>query len=365
MRKFVVYLLAATLVLTGAGCSGSNSFKEIDQATQEGLLALLQSAALGGRGEYIIQLGQETGEGFLKEISGSIEGLAAAEVVSLNFYEGKLAEIGRGNLAPDGKWGPLPTVSGDRAFLVLEGKTLRAYHVSTARYAGILTAGAVYSDFLINPRDTGLVALALVQGGKLQEAADLLAGLQNIHPLRSGLPAKADIFGYSSQESIDIAATAWAGYAAAVLAGAASDNPDLWREAKAYASYLETATPPADREALLAGWLLFFELSKKETEYTAKAQEWQPVQKEGYDPYQGLHLLLTKGNLKKYVDTDYSPATEAERWIHYSLLAAIKALPKELVLAVEDVPGGKAVVEDGKISLGATSWMFIALMGGL
>lgn len=366
MRKLLVLLLTAALILSGVGCSGrGDNFKEVDDATREGLISLLHSAAQGGCGEYLINVDGEIEAGSVGDFSGSVSGNPpAAEIVSISFLEDKLIEVSREEISSEGSWGPLTMLYGPKAFVLLEGEVMKGYYIPGARFAAVLVSAAAYSDFLVNPRDTGLVALALIHSGKLQAAADLLAGLQTIHPLLSGLPAKADIFGRPRGDAVDYAATAWAGYAAAVLAGQ-TNNSDLWDEAIAYASYLEAITAPEDNEARLAGWLLFTELGKKNSDYAGLAKKWQLEPGETYNPLVGTWMLLAKGKIKKYVDFDYVPVSETDKWIHYNLLAALNKLPAELNLAVKDVPGGKAVVEDGKLSLQATSWMLIALSGGL
>jgi len=365
VKKIVVFLLVSALVCSMAGCSHEEAFLEVDAATREDLLKFLLSAALGGSGEYLVNVEGEIGAGSVGNVSGSVSAnLAAAEIVSISFLEDKLIEVSRAEVASDGKWGPLPMLYGPKAFVLLEGEVMKGYYLPGQRFAAVLDSAATYSDFIVNPRDTGLVALALIHGGKLQDAANLLAGLQTIHPLLSGLPAQADIFGRPQGEEVDYAATAWAGYAAAALA-AASDNPDLWNEAQAYASYLKDMEPPADNETRLAGWLLFSELSRKSPDYADLTKKWQLELGEEYDPLVGTYLLLSGGKLKKYVDLNYTPHSQTEKWIHYNLLAVLNKLPAELDLAVSDVTGGKAVVEDGKISLQATSWMVIALQGEL
>jgi hypothetical protein len=367
LRKLVVLLLVSALIISGVGCSGSgDNFKEVDDVTREGLIALLQAAALGGCGEYAINVDVEIGAGSVGDVTGSVSGnLAEAEIVSISFLEDKLIEVSRGEISPEGKWGPLTMLYGPKAFVMLEGEAMKGYYIPGPRFAAVLVSAGAYSDFLVNPRDTGLVALALIHGGKLQEAADLLAGLQTIHPLLSGLPAKADIFGRPQGDAVDYAATAWAGYAAAVLAKAASDNPDLWNEARAYASYLEAIAVPEDNETRLAGWLLFTELSRKSPDSAGLAEKWQLEPGETYDPLVGTWMLLSGRKIKKYVDFNYVPVSQTDKWIHYNLLAFLNKLPAEPDLAVSDVFGGKAVTENGEISLQATSWMLIALQGGL
>ena len=365
MKKLTVLLLAITLVL-GAGCVGGDTFKAVDAATREDLLAFLATAALGGRGENTIIVDGEISSDIVSEVSGHISGSAdGAEMVSLGFYDGKVVEVARCDVSAEGKWGPLTLVNGPKALVLLKGEETMGYYVDQPRFAADLTAGLKYAGYRVNPLDTGLVALALVKGGKLQEAADLLAGLQRIHRLHSGLPVRVDVFGNALGEEVDYTATAWAGYAAAVLARTASDNADIWNEAKAYASYLEGIDPPPVAETRLGGWLLFTELSKKESAYGQLADKWQPEAGEEYDPLVGTWMLLAKGKAKDYADPDYQPVSATDRWIHYNLLAALKKVPVELDLATAEVPGGRAVIEEGRASLQATSWMVIALMGGL
>lgn len=367
LRKLFVLLLVLSLFFPLMGCSHNNHF-EVDSATQEGLLSFLQSAALGGRGDYSLNIDGPVGVNNVGAVSGSVSGSGnpvAAVIVSFNFLEDKLIEVSRGEIDADGKWGPLTMLYGPKAFALLQEDVLKGYYIPGPKFAAVLDSAAAYTDFLVNPRDSGLVALALVHSGKLQEAADLLAGLQTIHPLLSGLPATVDIFGRSQGETVDYAATAWAGYAAAVLAKAASNHPDILNQAKAYASYLDAITPPDDNETRLAGWLLFSELSRINPDYVELAEKWQLKPGEEYNPLVGTWMLLSGGKIKRYVDLDYVPVSQVDRWIHLNLLAALNKLPAELDLALSDVPGGKAIIEDGKISLQATSWMLIALEGKL
>lgn len=366
MRKRVVLLLVSALSLSFMGCSHKSISFKVDTATQEGLLSFLQSAALGGRGDYALNIDEPVGVSDVGAVSGSVNGNPAdAVMVSLSFLEDNIIEVSRGQIDTDGKWGPLAMLYGPKALVLFQEDGLKGYYIPGHKFAAVLDNAAAYSDFLVNPRDSGLVALALVHAGKLQEAADLLAGLQTIHPPLSGLPATVDILGRSQGGTVDYAATAWAGYAAAVLAKAASDHPDILNEAKAYASYLKAIALPDDNETRLAGWLLFSELSRINPDYAELAEKWQLEPGEQYDPMVGTWMLLSGGKIKRYVDFDYMPDSQADRWIHLNLLAALNKLPAELDLALSDVPGGKAILENGKISLQATSWMLIALEGKL
>ena len=119
------------------------------------------------------------------------------------------------------------------------------------------------------------------------------------------------------------------------------------------------------KPAWRAGWLLFRELSVKNPDSAGLAEKWQLEPGETYDPLVGTWMLLSGRKIKKYVDLNYVPVSQTDKWIHYNLLAALNKLPAEPDLAVSDVPGGKAVTENGEISLQATSWMLIALQGGL
>lgn len=361
-KKFITCLLVMLMVLSGLGCSNGDKFKEVDEKTRKELLSLLETAALGGRGEYIIAI---DGEAELGEVTGTITSSPGdCDILSISFFEGKYIEVQRSQVTPEGKWGPLVLVSEPRALVLLKGKELKGYNITKPRYAAMLTGGTSYSDFLVDPKETGLVALALIYGEKYQEAADLLAGLQLIHPLYSGLPEDADIFGGSLTEEVDYTATAWVGYATAVLASL-TDNSDIWREANQYASYLEGISVPNNVETMVGGWLFFNELAKKDSSFSATADKWQPQLSDNYDPLIGLALKVSQSKITTYVDTAYTPKSAADRWIHYSLLASIGKLPSNLDLSLQGVPGGVAVIEDGKISLSASSWMFIALQGGL
>lgn len=356
-------------MISVTGCAGKGEqFQEVDQETRHALLDFLQAAALGGQGKCKITTDEEVGESSVGSISGSVSGsYTAAEIVSISFLDDKILEVNRTEVTPDGKWGPLTMLYGPKAFLMVDGDELLGYVLYDARFAAILRCVPSYADFRVDPLDTGIVALALIYSGKGQEAANLLAKLQTIHPTFSGLPANGDIFGFSVDAAVDYRGTAWTGYAAAVLAEA-SNHPDLWREAKAYASYLEGQPVADDVETRLGGWLLFSKLSKKYPDYTALADKWQLEPLAEYNPFLGTYLLMSGvkiREIKEYVDADYMPVSERDKWIHFSLLAAIDNLPAEVDVAVESVPGGMAVIEDGKISLQATGWMMIALQGGL
>jgi len=356
-------------MISVTGCANKgDQFQEVDQATREALLDFLQQAALGGQGKCKITTDEEVGESSVGSISGSVSGnYTAAEIVSISFLDDKILEVSRTEVTPDGKWGPLTMLYGPKAFLMVEGDELRGYSLHDARFAAVLSSASSYADFRIDPLDTGIVALALIYSGKGQEAANLLAKLQSIHPIYSGLPANGDVFGVSYDPAVDYCATAWTGYAAAVLAEA-SEHPDLWREAKSYASYLEELAVPAEAETRLGGWLLFSKLSKEYPDYAALADMWQLEPGGEYNPLLGTYMLMSgvkEREVKKYVDKEYVPVSETDKWIHYSLLAALDYLPAQVDVAVESVPGGMAVLEEGKISLQATGWMMIALQGGL
>lgn len=361
-KRLIVALLVLAMVLPGFGCSHGDSFGAVDEKTRAGLLDLLESAALGGKGDHTVAI---AGAAELGQVTGTIDKpLTDCEALSVSIFEGKYIEVERIEVAPEGNWGPLLLVNEPWAIILLKDEELKGYSLSKPRYAAVLTGGTSYSDFLVDPRDTGLVALALTYSEKYQEAANLLAGLQSIHPQFSGLPKETDIFGGSLSEEVDYTATAWVGYATSVLARI-TDNPDIWHETKKYASYLEVIPVPEDIETLVAGSLLFFELAKKDPAYSAIAEKWQPAAGDSYNPLIGLWLEISQGKAKDYVDTAYNPESAVDRWVHYSLLAASGKLPADLDLSVESVPGGIAVTDGGKISLSATSWMVIALGGGL
>lgn len=362
-RLGISIILVVLLVFSAIGCGGEKL--AVNDETKAGLVDLLLVAALGGRGEYQLDVEAEEGAGFLKTVSGSVEtGAAGMEVASVSLQDGILTEVGRVSVSASGDWGPLTTVSGAKALLLLEGKALKGYYVYQPRFAAVLTGGSRYEDYVVDASDTGLVALALTYSGELQAAANLLAASQNIHPGFGGLPFEPDICGFAAGEEVDYTATAWAGYSAAVLASFASDNPRLWQEAKAYATYLEGATPE-NTETCLAGWLLFTKLDEKYGGYAESAEKWRPVPGDEYDPFVALYLLQSKGKAKNYVDFNYEPASSVDQWVHYNVLLALNKLPAGLEPAVEAVPGGMAVLTDAKVSLQATSWLLLALQGGL
>lgn len=365
-KRVLILLFVLALVLVGFGCGRQNNFTELDQGSRQKLVDLLLTAANGGRAQYLVSVDGGITADYFGDATGTVDSsLAGANVLSVSFLDGNYVEVDRVEVDSEGRWGPITLVSEPRVLLVLQESALKGYYIPQPRFAGILSAGSSYEDFLTDPKDTGLVALALIYSEKYQEAANLLAGLQTVHPLYRGLPRAADIFGQSLTDEIDYAATAWAGYAAAVLARI-TDNDDIWAEAAAYGSYLEGTTLPKNAEALVAGWLLFSELAEREARYFAVAERWAPQLDGGYDPLVGQWLLLSGGKPKDYIDYDYQPKSAADRWVHYCLLAAINKLPAEPDLTLADVPGGAAVCEaDGKISLAATSWMVLALQGGL
>lgn len=363
MKKLAALVLIG-LLLAASGCKPkADPFAAVDQTTRSEVVNFLCSAAQGGTGEYTLSPDDNVGSATVGEISGSVSGSpVGAEVVSYSFLDDKLIEVERTSVQ-DGRWGPLTVFYGPKALVLQEGNAVLAYWLAPQRFAmASLEAASQYDDFLISPRESGLVALALTHSKKYQEAATLLAAMRPVHMEYQGLPQRADVFGRAFTGDIDPGATAWAGYAAAVLAAEARDNK-LWEEARAYAHYLKDAEVPQEVDSRLAGWLLFSALAEKYPEFGSLPAKWQPQQGEGYDPRYGTWLLLSGMDIAEYVEMDYRPVSLAEKWIHYNLLAAMGELPQELALGLMEVPGGKAVGVEGQISLEATSWMVLAVSG--
>lgn len=368
MKKLVtIILIGLILVLAATGCApdGDDAFATVDKATREEIRKFLVSAAQGGQGEYTLTVQGNVGNETVGEVSGSVSGqLEAAEVVSFSFLDNNLIEVGKVPVE-DGQWGPITVLYGPKALVLMEGNTILGYWLAPKTYAFVsLSAASSHRDFRVSPRESGLVALALIHSGEYQEAANLLAAMRPGHAETQGLPQRADVFGRAQGQGIDAGATAWAGYAVAVLAQLTKKNDDLWQEAHTYALYLRDIDVPADVDSRLAGWLLFSALVEKFPEFGYLPNKWQPEMGAEYDPRVGTWMLLSGQDIAEYVDLAYLPATTAERWIHYNLLAAIDKLPEDLDLELLDVPSGKAAGE-GQASLEATSWMALVISGKL
>lgn len=367
MKKCVLYGVLFVLVLSAFGCStNGDPFDAVDEETRQGLIGFLESAALGGRGEYTITVEGEVGEKYVGDIRGIAHGApSSAELIYYSFLDAQLIEVSRTQMDADGSWGPITVLYGPKALILMDGDTILGYWVTPRVFAmSPRTTVADCSDFAVLPRDSGLVALALIHGNKLQEAANLLAEIRPVHMECSGLPEKVDVFGRVLNEGIDVSATAWAGFAAAELAEI-TNNSQLWDEARAYAEYLSAQPIQVDADALVAGWLLFDKLKKKYPEYAERQAEWQP-QSDDYHPLVGTWMILAGQDVNGFVDLSYQPESAAEKWLHYNVLAALNEVPGDTELdELRDVPGGKAVVDKDIISLEATSWMVLALSGGL
>lgn len=363
MKKFVIIVLICG-ILTAAGCaSKGDAFTSVDKATREELVQLLLSAAQGGQGEYTLTVQDNVGSETVGEVSGSVSGSpAGAEVVSFSFLDNTLIEVGRVPVQ-DGHWGPVTVFYGPKALVLVDGDRVLGYWLAPQAFAmASLTAVSGHENFLVSPRESGLVALALTHSGKYQDAANLLAAMRLGYGENRGLPQGADVFGRAQTEGMDVGATAWAGYAAAVLADLTRSD-DLWQEAQNYAQYLKDIDVPSDVEPRLAGWLLFSALTDKYPEFGNLPDKWQPVEGGEYDPLFGTWMLLSGRDIASYVDLDYQPESSVDKWIHYNLLASEKQLPDDLDLELVDAPGGKSAVVDGQISLEATSWMALAISG--
>lgn len=367
MKKCVFFGMLFVLVLSAFGCSpDGDPFDAVDKETRQGLISFLESAALGGRGEYLITVEGEVGEKYVGDINGIAQGApSSAELVYYSFLDAQLIEVSRNQIDADGSWGPITVLYGPKALVLVDGDTVLGYWVAPRVFAmSPRTTVEDCSDFAVLPRDSGLVALALIHGNKLQEAANLLAEIRPLHLECAGLPGKVDVFGRVLEDGIDASATAWAGYAAVELAEI-TNNSQLWDEARAYAEYLCTQPIPSENDALVPGWLLFDKLKKKFPEYAELLVEWQP-QSDQYQPLVGTWMLLAGKDAKEFVNFSFQPESATEKWLHYNVLAALNHAPEDTSLdELRDVPGGKAVVDQGSISLEATSWMVLALSGGL
>lgn len=367
MKKLTALLLVLVCVFSAAGCAETadgNAF-EVDHATREGLLDFLESSALGGVGEVLISVDGDVGQDTVGDVSGSVSSaVSGAEIVSYSFLDDTLIEVGRTPVEPSGKWGPVTVLYGPKALILMDGEKVLGYWLTAQVFAmAALPSASSYEDFVVSTRDSGLIALALIHSQKYQEAANLLAAMRDTHIQFGGLPGQADVFGQSQAETIDPGATAWAGYAAAVLARL-TDNAMLWEEAQSYGRYLRDAQVPEDSDSRLAGWLLYSELVDRYPEFGYLPERWQPESKEQYDPIIGTWMLMAEaGDLAAYVDFSYLPESQAEKWIHFNLLAALDQYPQDLDIIISDVPGGKAVSEGEGISLEATVWMVLTLTG--
>ena len=368
MKKLLALVLAAALVFSFSGCSqkGEDDFPGIDSTIRDDLLNFLMSAALGGRGNYVVNVDGEVGHGSVGDVTGSVSGPSATgEIVSISFFNNTQIEVGRGEVGPDGKWGPVTVLHGPKALVLMEENEVLGYWLAPQVFAmAPLSQASNYNDFVISPKESGLVALALIHSGEYQAAADLLAVMRAVHLEHSGLPRRADVFGLTQATNIDASATAWAGYAAAALAKS-TNSLALWEEAKSYALYLRDIDVPADSEARLAGWLMFSEVKEKYPEFGYLPKKWQPEAGPEYDPWLGTWMLLSgEGNLAEYIDLTYQPVSPALKWVHYNLLAALEQLPEEVNLDdLGVVPGGKAIMVNNRASLEATSWMLLSLTG--
>lgn len=365
MKKFVTIVLIC-LIVAATGCAPrGDAFTSVDKATREELEQFLISAAQGGSGEYTLTVQGNVGNETVGEVSGSVSGSpAGAEVVSFSFLDNTLIEVGRVPVQ-DGHWGPVTVFYGPKALVLIDGDRVLGYWLAPQAFAmASLTAVSGHENFLVSPGESGLVALALVHSGKYQDAANLLAAMRLGYGENRGLPQEADVFGRAQTEDMDVGATAWAGYAAAVLADSTRSD-DLWQEAHNYAQYLKDIDVPSNVESRLAGWLLFSALMDEYPEIDNLPDKWQPEEGGEYDPLFGTWMLLSGQDIAGYVDLAYQPESSVDKWIHYNLLAAIEELPDEFDLGILDVPGGKAVEEQGQISLEATSWMVLAISGKL
>ena len=360
MKKYFFILVLVVVV----GCSPQEeivtSFPGISDDVQQGLIDFIQSSVSGIGGDVSITT-EEIGLGFVGEIDGNVT-MTSGEVISYSFLEDKLIEVDRVSIEADGSWGPITVLYGPKALLAVDGGVVRGYLLAPQVFAmADLGQAQSFSDFVIDPKLSGLAALALVHSGQYQAAADLLAGLRSVHTQYSGLPAEADVFGQMLAQEFGTAATAWAGYAAAVLAKE-TNNSGLWQEAKTYGQYLSDV--PADTEGRLAGWLLFSQLAEQYSEFAELAERWIPSSNLD-DPFAALGVLLSDADLDNY-NISQVPVSPMEKWIHYNLLAGLGQLPTELELAdVIDVSMGTAVTDGNEICLEATLWMALTLSGNM
>jgi len=358
----IILILALVFGISGCAPEPDDAFADINKDTRNALVNFLASAALGSSGEYTITVDGDVGRDTVGEVTGSVSGNpSGCELVSYSFLDNTLIEVGR-TPVERGKWGPLTVLYGPKALVLVQDNMVKGYWLAPQVFAmAPLTSVSRHRDFVISPRESGLVALALTHAGKYQQAADLLAALRPVHLENSGLPPTADVFGRGLSEEVDPTATAWAGYAAAILAEL-TDNSNLWEEARAYALYLRDIDAPEAVAARLPGWLMFSALVERYPEFGYLPEKWQPESDSEYHPLVGTWMLLAGQDISQYVKISYQPESETEKWIHYNLLAAIGEV-REWNWDLLSISGGQAVTEDGKVSLEATSWMVLALSG--
>jgi hypothetical protein len=372
LRKIFI-LIISLLLMAGCGRGVTQPpFAGVSPDVQEDLKAFLSTAAFGW--ETGLEIDSIPGISFSEYYVGDISGRIAApdralEVVTYGILDGNPVELQRAEVNPDGTWGPLTVLFGPKLVLIwagdeLAGEWLNPRHLVRTPWFD----GAPRQDsFVVDPMDTALASLAMFCSGEYQASADILAALRTVHAANGGLPAEIDVFGRPGSDQIDIPATAWAGYTAALLAQV-SGQEALWEEARTYASYLtQSASVPMDSASRLPGSLLLDVLAKEYDGYREHFQAWKVEAKGEYDPQIGLALVLT-ASPGKYVPNVYTPKGETDKWLHYTVLAALGKEPEHLEADLEllaDLPVGRGLLDDEDISIRASAWMLIALSGKL
>ena len=367
MRKFsrfaTVFCLCFLLLL--AGCTQSHwPLTDLDSEgeIQAGLAYTLENSVWGSQN---LTVDERPGMLYFGQVHGRNRPAGADSVVAYSFVGNRLLPGEPVDVSPDGQWGPLDVVHGPKVIVAYRQQEMVGLWLSPIIFAmQPLEAPPSVNSFSVDPAATGLIALALYHAEQFQAATDVLARLQDLHAEFDGIPTGVDCFGRVFDAEIDIAATAWAGYAALQLAEA-SGMEQLRQQTLAYAGYLADLPVPSDSESRLAGWLLFHGLAKAEEEgYQALADKWQPEQPTDYCPWYGLYAVVT--GIDYEVDEDFQP-DDGQRWLHYLVLADQGMVPEGLEDQVEqllELGSGLAVAdEEGAIDLRESAWMIMALAG--
>lgn len=353
------------VLLCFISCSANSPLASLDEdgALESGLVYTLEHILWG---QFGLEVDEQPGLVYLGEVHGRCEVESDAQVAAFSFIGERIHETERVSVATDGSWGPLTVVHGPKLLVLFDGSEVAGQYLAPTLFAVAPLDSEPTADLLqADAGATGLTALALFHAGSVQAAADVLARLQDFHRSMGGIPCNVNCFGQSDGEGLDVAATAWAGFAAQELAVASGQQP-LWDEAIAYAGYLEDLAPPEQPEARVAGWLLFDGLARElGDEYRHVAEEWQPKQPDGYCPWYSLFRLASGG--KPEPDLDYLPQN-GEIWLHHLLLDARGKKHEQLDEQVDALgvlaDGGLYVATaSGELSIRETAWMVLALTG--
>ncbi|MTI95557.1 MAG: hypothetical protein FH749_08720 [Firmicutes bacterium] len=362
MYRFV--FVSVCILVLASGCTVTDPFADVDPQIKIDLSEFLHTVAFGWEGS--LSVADSPGLHYVGEVTGSVSG--ASEVRAYSYIDSEPTEIDSVEPGPGGNW-ELTVLYGPKIVLAWQDEEMVGQWLEPRTFVNYpwleSEPGADY--YLVDPLDTALVALALYMNDQLQDAADVLAPLQAVHQEFSGLPESVDVFGRADADAaISIEATAWAGYVAALLAKA-SDQAVLWAEAEAYAGYLEQLQyVPNDPRQQLPGMLLFEILTSHNNEYQALATAWEVQAGDQYDPYAGLAMALSGERVSQFVDTDFAPQTEAEKWLHFNVLAAAGETPPDLEAELDALTGqpvGSALMADNEPCIAASAWMSIALSG--